>query len=37
MPSLCSEGIEDIDGGEAIDKQDAWLKRFESVFVQRGK
>lgn len=30
--------IKGIDGGEAIDKEDAWLKRFESVFVlKRGK
>jgi iron(III) transport system substrate-binding protein len=29
--------IKGIDGAQAIDKQDAWLKRFESVLMQRGK
>jgi iron(III) transport system substrate-binding protein len=29
--------IKGIDGAEAIDKQDAWLKRFDSMFLQRGK
>ncbi|HKB53667.1 MAG TPA: ABC transporter substrate-binding protein, partial [Ramlibacter sp.] len=39
VPSPFGEmAIKGIDGGEAIDKQDAWLKRFESVFVlKRGK
>jgi len=29
--------IKGIDGAEAIDKQDAWLKRFEDLFVRRNK
>jgi iron(III) transport system substrate-binding protein len=29
--------VKGIDGGEAIDKQDAWLKRFEEIFVKRAK
>jgi iron(III) transport system substrate-binding protein len=29
--------VKGIDGGEAIDKQDAWLKRFEEIFIKRGK
>jgi ABC-type Fe3+ transport system substrate-binding protein len=27
--------IKGIDGGEAIDRQAAWLKRFEDVFIKR--
>lgn len=29
--------IKGIDGAEAIDKQDAWLKRFEGIFIRRAK
>jgi iron(III) transport system substrate-binding protein len=29
--------IKGIDAAEAIDKQDAWLKRYEEIFIRRGK
>jgi iron(III) transport system substrate-binding protein len=29
--------IKGIDGGEALDKQAAWLKRFEDVFIKRAR
>ena len=29
--------IKGIDGGEALDKQDAWLQRFDAIFVKRMK
>jgi len=28
--------IKGIDAAEAIDKQDAWLKRYEEIFIKRG-